>query len=270
VTPVVETAQEVLSTVETVVESAPEAPASAPEASPPVAPVVEPTPEASPPVEQSREVKEVPTVESVKEPTETSAGKPALEQGGETPSSSPAAAVQDAAPVGSLAAPEISSVPATTFPAVSGESQTSSAEAAALVRKMIAAQRAESFNRVLGGLGSSLTGRTDGLDGPSLLSASVALVADLSGRATSSVGAPAGARSGSSPAGSDPIGPPVRPTPSGSFGGAAGGGAGGALSGFPTFAGHLLHGAPLAMRRLRLSFQPWLTAFFVLIPERPG
>ena len=84
------------------------------------------------------------------------------------------------------------------------------------------------------------------------------------------MGAPAAGRSGGSPGGSRPIGPPPGPTPSGTFGGAAGGGTGIALSGFPTFAGHLLRGAPVAMRRLRLSFQPWLTAFFVLIPERPG
>jgi hypothetical protein len=82
--------------------------------------------------------------------------------------------------------------------------------------------------------------------------------------------APAAGRSGGSPGGSGPIGPPPGPTPGGTFGGAAGGGSGTALSGFPAFAGHLLLGAPLAMRRLRLSFQPWLTAFFVLIPERPG
>jgi hypothetical protein len=47
-------------------------------------------------------------------------------------------------------------------------------------------------------------------------------------------------------------------------------GSGTALSIFLTLAGLLLMAAPRAMRRLRLSCQPWLTACFVLIPERPG
>ena len=42
------------------------------------------------------------------------------------------------------------------------------------------------------------------------------------------------------------------------------------LSGFLIFAGLLLLAAPRVLRRLRLACQPWLTAFFVLIPERPG
>jgi hypothetical protein len=48
------------------------------------------------------------------------------------------------------------------------------------------------------------------------------------------------------------------------------GGSGMGLSTFLTLAGLLLLGAPRAMRRLRLSCEPWLTACFVLIPERPG
>jgi hypothetical protein len=147
-------------------------------------------------------------------------------------------------------------------------SAASSADAAVLART-IAAQRAEDFTRELGGLGASSTDAyAAGLASPSLISA--AFVEDLTiGTAVRAV-APAPDRSGGSPGGSRPIGPPPGPTPSGTFGGAAGGGSGTALSGFPAFAGHLLLGAPLAMRRLRLSFQPWLTAFFVLIPERPG
>jgi hypothetical protein len=283
VAPVVETAQEVLPPVETVVESAPEAPV--------LAPVVETAPETSPPLEPVKEVKEAPAAEPIKEVKEAPATEPAKEakESKEAPVAEAikeamqvtAASGQDEAPVDDTAAaagPEVSSAPngplATTFPVISGESQTPSATgsagAAALVRRVIAAQRAENFNRALGGLGSSLPGTADGADSPGLLSASAALVDDLSGRAASSMDAPAGGRSGGSPGGSSPIGPPPGPTPSGTFGGAAGGGAGIALSGFPTFAGHLLRGAPVAMRRLRLSFQPWLTAFFVLIPERPG
>jgi hypothetical protein len=64
--------------------------------------------------------------------------------------------------------------------------------------------------------------------------------------------------------------PAPGPAPSGAVGGSAAGGSGIALSGFFTLAGLLLLAAPLALRRLRLSCRPWLTAFFVLIPERPG
>jgi outer membrane biosynthesis protein TonB len=68
--------------------------------------------------------------------------------------------------------------------------------------------------------------------------------------------------------------PPVSPAPSPAPGGAAGFSASGAsglgLSAFLTL-GALLRLAPArAMRRLRLSCEPWLTACFVLIPERPG
>ncbi len=68
----------------------------------------------------------------------------------------------------------------------------------------------------------------------------------------------------------DGPGPGPGPAPSGVSGGAAAGGSGVAFSGFVTLAGLLLLAAPRALRRLRLSFRPWLTAFFVLIPERPG
>jgi len=64
--------------------------------------------------------------------------------------------------------------------------------------------------------------------------------------------------------------PSPGPAPSGAFGGSAAGGSGVATSGFFTLAGLLLLAGPRALRRLRLSCQPWLTAFFVLIPERPG
>jgi hypothetical protein len=69
-----------------------------------------------------------------------------------------------------------------------------------------------------------------------------------------------------------PLAPaPGGSAPSGSAGGVAAGGSGGlGLSAFLTIAGLLLLAAPHAMRRLRLSCLPWRTAFFVLIPERPG
>jgi hypothetical protein len=174
------------------------------------------------------------------------------------------------------AAAEVSNAPAgepATIPRAPEELQMTSAASlvsAAARAQTIAAGHAENFMRELGGLGapSTDTYTADGLDGPSLLSA--ALVDDLVTGTAARTGAPAGGGSGGSPGGSQPIAPSPGPAPGGAFGGAAGGGSGTALSGVPTFAGHLLPGAPLAMRRLRLSFQPWLTAFFVLIPERPG
>jgi hypothetical protein len=69
-------------------------------------------------------------------------------------------------------------------------------------------------------------------------------------------------------------GPPAAPAPgsapSGASGAASGGASGAGVSSFLTLAGLLLLGAPRAMRRLRLSCEPWLAGCFVLIPERPG
>jgi hypothetical protein len=79
---------------------------------------------------------------------------------------------------------------------------------------------------------------------------------------------PGGGHSGSA-GGSAPVSPSPSPAPGGASGSApASSGLG--LSTFLTLAGLLLMGAPRAMRRLRLSCEPWLTACFVLIPERPG
>jgi outer membrane biosynthesis protein TonB len=83
-------------------------------------------------------------------------------------------------------------------------------------------------------------------------------------------GGPDGAGTGGSTGGERPAPPTPGPAPGGASGGAAAGASGVGLSGFLTLAGLLLLAAPRAMRRLRLSCQPWLTAFFVLIPERPG
>jgi hypothetical protein len=77
---------------------------------------------------------------------------------------------------------------------------------------------------------------------------------------------------GDSAMGNAPISPAPGQAPGGASGASVGGGAPGgvALSIFLTLAGLLLLGGPRAMRRLRLSCEPWLTACFVLIPERPG
>jgi hypothetical protein len=81
---------------------------------------------------------------------------------------------------------------------------------------------------------------------------------------------------GNRPATPAPGGSTSNGTAGGAAGGAGAGGVGGSgggglgLSAFLTIAGLLLLAAPHAMRRLRLSCLPWRTAFFVLIPERPG
>jgi hypothetical protein len=67
-----------------------------------------------------------------------------------------------------------------------------------------------------------------------------------------------------------PAGQAPGPAPAGVAGGSAAGASGFAFSAFVTLAGLLLLAAPRAMRRLRLSCQPWRTASFALIPERPG
>jgi outer membrane biosynthesis protein TonB len=94
------------------------------------------------------------------------------------------------------------------------------------------------------------------------------VTAALEGAEATSVAAgqdPSGSVGGGRPMPSSP-----GPAPGGASGGASGGGSGVGLSGFIAFAVLLLLAAPRAMRRLRLACQPWLTAFFVLIPERPG
>ena len=70
--------------------------------------------------------------------------------------------------------------------------------------------------------------------------------------------------------GEPPTNPMPGPAPSGAASGSAPSGSGLALSGSLSLAGLLLLAAPRAMRRLRLSCEPQLTACFVLIPERPG
>jgi hypothetical protein len=76
---------------------------------------------------------------------------------------------------------------------------------------------------------------------------------------------------GGSAGGGRPVTPAPTAPPSGaSGGGAPAGGSGAAPSIFLTLAGLLLLAGPRATRRLRLLCRPWLTSFFVLIPERPG
>jgi hypothetical protein len=107
------------------------------------------------------------------------------------------------------------------------------------------------------GSSGSLTGAPIGL----------ATAASLAAAATGAP--PADGGHGGSGMGNAPVAPAPGPAPSGASGSMMGA-SGIALLTFLTLAGLLLLAAPRAMRRLRLSCQPWLTACFVLIPERPG
>jgi hypothetical protein len=140
--------------------------------------------------------------------------------------------------------------------------------------KMTVAQRVRQFDCDLSSLGEhAASGCSAGwLGAQRLLSPSPAGLGATAASVAASAGPPptGGGHGGSGP-GSPPVNPAPGPTPapSGASGSAAGS-SGIALSGFLTLAGLLLLGAPRAMRRLRLSCQPWRTACFVLIPERPG
>ncbi|MCW3020039.1 MAG: hypothetical protein JWN10_2347 [Solirubrobacterales bacterium] len=131
-----------------------------------------------------------------------------------------------------------------------------------------AAQRAAELSCELSGMARTVT--DDCRAG--WLSAQISLSTPIAGfrAATGSRTGPPDDGYGGSLGGSHPIIPAPAPAPSGAVGGSAAGGSGVALSGFFTLAGLLLLAAPRALRRLRLSCQPWRTAFFVLIPERPG
>jgi hypothetical protein len=102
-------------------------------------------------------------------------------------------------------------------------------------------------------------------------SAAVAAVSSLAAAATAN-SPPGGGHDGSGPGG-----PPLTSAPGSAPGGSSGvatgaggpAGSGAGVSIFITLAGLLLLGAPRALRRLGLAFEPWLAGCFVLIPERP-
>jgi hypothetical protein len=160
----------------------------------------------------------------------------------------------------------------TTFPAIAvteaRERATRSSTVAA--RSLTAAQRAGEISCELSGLTKRMSEDCSAglLSGSSLTAVDPVERAVEASRARKSVHAGGGY---SEPAGGDRSGgTPPGPSPGGAFGGSAAAGSGLALSGFFTLTGLLLFAAPCAMRRLRLSCRPWRTAFFVLIPERPG
>jgi hypothetical protein len=101
-------------------------------------------------------------------------------------------------------------------------------------------------------------------------SAAVTAVSSLAAAATAN--SPPGADHDGSGAGGPPLPSAPGSAPGGSSGVATGGGPAGSgvgVSIFITLAGLLLLGAPRALRRFGLAFEPWLEGCFVLIPERP-
>lgn len=160
----------------------------------------------------------------------------------------------------------------TTFPALAvSETQEGAAHSgAAAARSLTAAQRAGEISCELSGL----TERMSEDCSAGVLYGSSSIAVDPVGAPIETSPARRVAYAGggySEPAGGGRSGgAPPGPPPGGAFGGSAAAGSGIALSGFFTLAGLLLFAAPCAMRRLRLSCRPWRTAFFVLIPERPG
>jgi hypothetical protein len=136
-----------------------------------------------------------------------------------------------------------------------------------------AARRAGNLSCELSALGGRMTDNCSaGWSGTQrLLSASrTGSAAAAASFAAATRGAPTGADHDRSAVGRPPVSPTPGPAPGGASGASAIGGSALGLSGFLTLLGLLLLGAPRAMRRLRLSCEPWLTACFVLIPERPG
>jgi hypothetical protein len=282
-TPPAEQVAEVAAPSEPVVEQVKEAPPveKVAEVAAPSEPVVEHAKE-TPPVEPVKEAT-APVVEPVKEQVKEllTTGEPSKEQL-DASQASPPGPGQAAAALASAATPttEASGVLSTlsmTPPTSSGpgETPTASTVPAALgdaSTRLTAAQRADELSCQLSGLAGPATDNCTAswLSNQPLLRTSPGdLVIAAPNRASAPVGDGSDG-SGGSFGGTRSFIPPPGPAPSGAVGGSAAGGSGVGLSGFFTLAGQLRLAGPRAMRRLRLSSQPWLTAFFVLIPERPG
>jgi hypothetical protein len=245
---------------------------------------------APPPAEEKApEVIVPPVVEEAKEVVKPLVGTE------ETPSILSTHTVTEEAPAGSLSTPspppgtatsaegELASGIATALsnsavppapPSEPGEPPASSTQAAfGALSRMAVSQRPGGLSCALSALEGPMTGNCAAgwLAAPSLLPTQPASLSTATSPWTATTaGAPAEGGHGGSGAGSRPSNPAPGPAPGGASGGSAAGGSGLALSAFLTLAGLLMLSAPRALCRLRLACRPWLTAFFVLIPERPG
>jgi len=255
--PVLEHVSEIVVPVEPVVEHVKEV------VTPVIEPVIEPVKEQANELLSSLE----PTKELVAGAGMSSGSGPGTQTGsGAAVASAPATEASDAL-VASLVAPSTGGGP--------GEPPTASTAPASISgvpTHLTAAQRAGELSCQLSGLGGAATDNCTASwlsSEPLLVSAPGALVPGARARAGSPAGSSQGG-SGGGFGGNRSFLPPPGPAPTGAVGGSAAGGSGVGLSGFFTLAGLLLLAGPRALRRLRLSSKPWLTAFFVLIPERPG
>ena len=178
--------------------------------------------------------------------------------------------------IGYEAAPDVPAalINSPTDPPNGGALEAGAAEAAAsvaAVAQISNAQRAGELSCELSSLSGDMSGNcsAEWLTPQRFLSGSPASYAAAVAALAPTSGPPGDGGRGGAAVGSPPVSPGPGPAPAGAAGSSAGA-TGLALSGFLTLAGLLLLGAPRAMRRLRLSCQPWRTACFVLIPERPG
>jgi hypothetical protein len=283
--PPAEQGVEVAPPTEPVLEEVKEAPPveKVAETVPPVEPVVEKVKEVVPPVEPVKEAaKEVvpPVVEPVKELlTAVEPNKEQLAAGATSPSgpgTGPQVAVApSAASTSATAAPSVLVASLMTPPTNSepGEPPTASTAPSGASTPLTAAQRAVELSCQLSGLAGSATDNCTASwlsNQPLLATSPGSLVIATPTRASAPAGDGSDGSGGSYGGGTRSFIPPPGPAPSGAVGGSAAGGSGVGPSGFFTLAGQLRLAGPRAMRRLRLSSKPWLTAFFVLIPERPG
>jgi outer membrane biosynthesis protein TonB len=262
------------------VETPPKSEAPAPAETPPPAPEPAPTPEpkpvethptsgeTGPPPSESPGTDKTPVRDAAEEherPAE-SAALPAAAGGG-TGATPQAEAVPAASGLQTPTGSEVVKLSAQTAPA--DEAPPPLAHGRAVIERR-AEQRRCALSVLGGPAAATCAGGWMGAPGTAastpLRLASVAVALGATPGGSSGEGHGGGAADGGRP-----LSPGPSP-PGGAGGGVAAGGTGGAvgLSGFLTLAGLLLLAAPRALRRLRLSCRPYLTAFFVLIPERPG
>jgi hypothetical protein len=233
--------------------------------------VVEPVSEVITPVVSVEErlkplesTKEAAQTEQAVSPVAVSPAQPSLPQAAATSTPAPAPLAADVADA------VVASLPRTPADAAGSPRTTSSPVPVGALAGLTAAQRAGELTCELSGLTERLSERcsADLLSSASLLAVVPGEPAQEVSRARKSTHAGGGY---SEPAGGGrSVMPPPGPAPGGSFGGSAGAGSGAALSGSFTHMGLFIFAAPCSMHRLRLSCRPWRTAFFVLIPERPG
>jgi outer membrane biosynthesis protein TonB len=260
-------------------ESSPPPPAGEAVSEPPPPPASEPPAEPTPPPASSEPAPERPTSESTG--TETSSHSKADEKssvvlpvlpGAVPPSAATPATAETTAAVSATGTPTGSMVIDLGEAGLDGDAAT----AHRAVTKKAAAAGSEGGSCELQGLGASSGGGCVGAwlrDAGPLTPQGVALSPAAVALGTVAIAGNGGASPdhGGTEDGGRSMPPAPGPAPGGASGSASGGGASGVgLAGFLAFVLLLALASPRAMRRLRLACLPWRTAFFVLIPERPG